>query len=145
MAKRAAQPVVSRRVDLDLEDGDNAGRYVLTVAPAPAEDDGAGYLIAGLVLGTLLGAAVGLFLAPRSGEETRRTLLNRLPGSLGEPAEEPAGELPAANTEAVPTPTNATSAALDPVAQVEQYQEPPARETAPPYTAGQSAPPSNTP
>src|SRR5689334_7426307 len=115
MAKRAAQPVVSRRVDLDLEDGDNAGRYVLTVAPAPAEDDGAGYLIAGLVLGTLLGAAVGLFLAPRSGDETRRTLLNRLPGSLGEPAEEPEVKLPAANTEAVPTPTNATSAALDPV------------------------------
>jgi len=142
MAKRATHPVVSHPVDL----GDGADdRYVVMVAPPPAEDDGLGYVLAGLVLGTVLGAAVGLFLAPRSGTETRSALQRHLPGGLGvAPAAQPDDEA-APDLRVGPVPSQATPAALDPVAQVAQYQTPPPGDAAPPYTTGDGAAPRNTP
>lgn len=91
MAKRASSAAaIRRRVDRDIEDADDAesadDRYLVVVAPPPAaEDSGEVYLLAGLLIGAALGAAVGLFFAPRSGEETRRQVLSRLPGNAGTP------------------------------------------------------------
>lgn len=131
MAKTVTPLVVRRRADLGEEDGSIDDRYVVMVAPPPPADSGTGYLIAGLVLGTVLGAAVGLFLAPRSGEETRRQLQARLPGGLGEAVVESATAATAAVQNVVPSPSNATPAALDPVAQVTQYQAAPVQTDAP--------------
>jgi len=147
MAKTTATPPVVRR-RVDLEEGDEIvdDRYVVVVAPQPQDSD-AGYLIAGLLLGTVIGAAVGLFLAPRSGEEIRQQLKSRLPGGLGEAVEDHAEAAKEAVKNVVPAPSNATPAALDPVAQVTQYQAPPVRTTAPaPYsTDGTAATPNPTP
>jgi len=143
MAKQTTQRVVSRPVALDVADVDS-DRYVMLVTPPAQAESGAEYLLAGLVVGAVVGAAVGLFMAPRRGEDTRRQLLSRLPGNLGEAADnwsEDAGAVVDKVASAVPTPTQATPAALDPVAQVAQYQTPPVRDTAPaPYTADTEAP-----
>lgn len=141
MAKPDATPVVRRRVALDLAEGDAADRYVVLAAPPVKQaDDETGYLLAGLLLGAALGAAVGLFLAPRSGEETRQAIKSRLP-LVGEGAAEDAEAAPGSEPSAIPAPTNAPAGALDPVAQVAQYQTPPVAATPPPYTAGEAAPP----
>lgn len=176
MAKRASSAVgIRRRVDLDVEDADSAeradDRYLVVVAPPPAaEDGGEAYLLAGLLIGAALGAVVGLFRAPRSGEETRRQVLSRLPGNAGDtlatarrqvlarlpgragdPAAEPTAAesttaKPAAAGLAGPPPSNATAAALDPLAQVAQYEAPPVRTDAPaPYHADTEPPPPQTP
>jgi len=143
MPKQPTQRVVSRPVALDAEDGDS-GRYVMLVAPPAQAESGAEYVLAGLLVGAVVGAVVGLFMAPRQGEETRRQLLSRLPGSLGETADtghDEADQVAEQVTQKVPVPSQASPAALDPVAQVAQYQAPPVRDTAPaPYTAGPEAP-----
>jgi hypothetical protein len=160
MAKRAKESAASRRMNLDLEDADerDEDRYLVVVAPPPtAEGGGEAYLLAGLLVGAALGAVVGLFLAPRSGEETRKQLVDRLPGNAGETLQATrrqvlrrlpggAGETPATPEEAGPAgppALNTTPAALDPVAQVTQYEAPPVRTDAPaPYrTETEPAPP----
>lgn len=155
MSKPKRQPVVSRRVDLDLEDTDGEDRaddrYLVVVAapPTPA-DNGEGYLLAGLVLGAALGAVVGLFLAPRSGEETRRQVLRRLPQNMGDtlagmpqqvrrrlPGQPADSGAAASGDQPLVPPANAPPGALDPVAQVAQYEAPPVRTDAPaPYRTG---------
>jgi len=148
MAKTTATPLaVRRRVDVEEDDANIDDRYVVLRAAPPPDDSDAGYLIAGLLLGAVLGAAVGLFLAPRSGEEIRQQLKSRLPGGLGEAVEDHAEAAKEAVKNVVPAPSNATPAALDPVAQVTQYQAPPVRTTAPaPYsTDGTAATPDPTP
>ena len=138
MPKQTTQRVVSRPVALGVEDGDS-DRYVMLVAPPAQAESGAEYLLAGLLVGAVIGAAVGLFLAPRRGEDTRRQLLSHLPGKLGEAADTGHDEAEKATetvAQAMPVPSQATPAALDPVAQVTQYQAPPVRDNAPaPYTA----------
>ncbi len=139
MPKQTTPRVMSRPVVLDGEDGDSE-RYVMLAAPPAQAESGAEYLLAGLLVGAVIGAAVGLFMAPRRGEDTRRQLLSRLPGNLGDAAgtgHDAAEQV----TQKVLMPSQATPAALDPVAQVAQYQAPPVRDTAPaPYTAGPEAP-----
>jgi len=147
MPKQTTARVVSRPVALDVEDVDS-DRYVMLVTPPAPAESGAEYLLAGLLVGAMVGAAVGLFMAPRRGEETRRQLLSRLPGNLGEAADTWQDDAQAVVdtvadkvASAVPAPNQATPAALDPVAQVTQYQAPPERSTAPaPYTAETESP-----
>jgi hypothetical protein len=164
MSKPKRQPVVSHRVDLALEDtnGDERAddRYLVVVAAPPVrEDTGEAYMLAGLVLGAALGAVVGLFLAPRSGDETRRQVLGRLPGNVGDTfadvqrqirqrlpgqAADTAAEPGAAGSDAAPV--NAPPGALDPVAQVTQYEAPPVRTDAPaPYHADTEPTPPSPP
>jgi hypothetical protein len=121
MATTAPPLVIRRRSDLEEGDERIDDRYVVLAAPPPPADSGAGYLIAGLLVGAVLGAAVGLFLAPRSGAETLRQMRARLPGGLSEAVEEGADSVTSAVTNVVPPPTNAPAPALDPVAQVAQY------------------------
>lgn len=146
MAKSAPPLVVRRRVDLDELDGNVDDRYVVMAAPPPPDEGGAVYLIAGLLVGAVIGAAVGLVLAPRSGEATRQQLLNRLPGGLGEAVAEEAAAAVAAVEQAAPplSPSNATAAGLDPVAQVTQYQAPPVPAGPGPYQTD-AAPPASRP
>jgi len=149
MPKQTTQRVVSRPVALDVEDVDS-DRYVMLVAPPAQAESGAEYLLAGLLVGAVIGAAVGLFMAPRRGDDTRRQLLSRLPGNLGAAADTWPDEAAQAAEEViqkVPMPSQASPAALDPVAQVTQYQDPPVRTTAPaPYTADtESSAPRSTP
>jgi len=143
MATTTTPLVVRRRSDLEDGDARIDDRYVVLAAPPPPQDSGAGYLIAGLLIGTVVGAAVGLFLAPRSGDETRQQVRARLPGGVGVAVEEEAAAVQAAVQDTVPPPSNATPAALDPVAQVEQYGAAPVRTDAPaPYsTEGTTAAP----
>jgi len=140
---------VRRPVALDVE-GVDSDQYVMLVTPPAQAEGGAEYLLAGLLVGAVIGAAVGLFMAPRRGEDTRRQLLSRLPGNLGEAADtwhDEAGQAAEEVIQKVPVPSQASPAALDPVAQVTQYQDPPVRATAPaPYTADTaSSAPRSTP
>jgi hypothetical protein len=164
MAKRAKESAVSRRATLDLEDDNMESvddRYLVVVAPPPAaEDSGDAYLLAGLLVGAALGAVVGLFMAPRSGEETRRQITDRLPGNAGETLQATrrqvlrrlpggAGETPATAEGTGPASPPAlikTPAALDPLAQVTHYAAPPVRTDAPaPYHAETEPAPPQTP
>lgn len=165
MAKRAKESAGSRRANLDWEDANaderDEDRYLVIVAPPPAaEDGGEAYLLAGLLVGAALGAVVGLFMAPRSGEETRKQIMDRLPGNAGETLQATrrqvlrrlpggAGETPAppeGTGSAGPPALNTTPAALDPLAQVTQYEAPPVRTDAPaPYHTDTEPAPPQTP
>ncbi len=139
MAKKTTAQVVSRPIAMDVE-GVDSDRYVVLVKPPAPADSGLEYLLAGLLVGAAIGAAVGLFMAPRRGEDTRRQLLSRLPGNLGGAADDwqDATDQVADTADVpVPVPSGVSPAALDPVAQVAQYQTPPVGDSAPaPYTAG---------
>jgi gas vesicle protein len=41
-------------------------------------DDGSSHFLEGLVLGGLVGAALGIFFAPHTGDKTRKTLKKKL-------------------------------------------------------------------
>lgn len=106
---------------------------VVAVRPLPPGRDasGDGYLLFGLVAGAVLGAVAGLFLAPQRGDDTRQQLTRVLREE--EPRQELLGKM-----------RRATPEALDPLAQVEQYQAPPVREAAP-YSAPAPAAENPTP
>src|SRR6476661_50917 len=108
---------------------------VVAVRPLPPGRDtsGDGYLLFGLMAGAVLGAVAGLFLAPHRGDETRQQLTRVLREE--EPRQQLLGKM-----------RRATPEALDPLAQVEQYQAPPVREPAPaPYSASAPAAENPTP
>lgn len=135
MAKTALPLAVRRRVDVEEGDPSIDDRYVVMLAPPPPQDSGTGVLLAGMLVGAVIGAAVGLFLAPRSGEETRWQVARRLPGGLGEAIADQAEAATETVKHSAPPPSNATPAALDPVAQVAQYQAPPVSTVVPSGTA----------
>ena len=128
MAKKKQTVVAEVKLPVDPTDaGEVEVVSVRRVPPAGRDTSGDGYLLLGLVAGAVVGAVVGLFLAPERGADTRQQLTRILR------EEEPRQQL-LGKVRGVTAPE-----ALDPVAQVTQYQAPPVRETAsPPY----SAPPS---
>jgi hypothetical protein len=130
MAKTKQQAVVDVVLPV-TPDGEPAGEAQViavrsTAPPVVRDTSGDGALLLGLVAGAVVGAVVGLFLAPQRGDETRQQLTRVLR------EEEPRQQL----LDKVRGGTAPVEEALDPVAQVAQYQAAPVRDTAPPpYTA----------
>ncbi|HEU5050403.1 MAG TPA: YtxH domain-containing protein, partial [Gemmatimonadales bacterium] len=55
------------------------------------DERGAGGLVAGVILGAIIGAGIALLVAPRSGEETRRQISRRA-REFGDDARDRIGE-----------------------------------------------------